>query len=106
MIAVVRYFGGIKLGTSGLIGAYREAARLAIEAGNIIECHKRDTTSITFAYLSMNMVMKVVKNPKVSIISQQFDNLCTMTLETNADDTPEIRGRLTGIEGCSINDEN
>lgn len=50
VIAVVRYFGGIKLGTSGLITAYKEAAREAITAGEIIECHEMTEISFTFPY--------------------------------------------------------
>lgn len=102
VIAVVRYFGGIKLGTSGLISAYREAARQAIESGEIIECHRRDTTVFSFPYLSMNAVMKVTKSSMVTVVSQQFDNTCTMKIETNADDTPAVRGMLANIDGVSI----
>ncbi len=102
VIAVVRYFGGIKLGTSGLISAYREAARQAIENGEIIECHQRDTTVFSFPYLSMNSVMKVTKSSLVTVVSQQFDNTCTMTIETNADDSPAIRGMLANIDGVCI----
>ena len=102
VIVVVRYFGGIKLGTSGLISAYREAARQAIENGEIIECHRRDTTVFSFPYLSMNAVMKVTKSSIVTVVSQQFDNTCTMTIETNADDTPAVRGMLFNIDGVSI----
>lgn len=101
VIAVVRYFGGIKLGTSGLISAYREAARQAIENGEIIECHRRDTTVFSFPYLSMNAVMKVTKSSLVTVVSQQFDNTCTMKIETNADDTPAVRGMLANIDGVS-----
>lgn len=102
VIVVVRYFGGIKLGTSGLIGAYREAARAAIENGEVIECHKRDTTVFTFPYLSMNAVMKITKSALVTIISQDFDNVCTMTVETNADHTESIRGMLENIDGVCL----
>ncbi len=102
LIVVVRYFGGIKLGTPGLIAAYREAARLAIEAGEIIECHKKETISFTFPYLAMNDVMKVVKNPEVTILSQEFDNSCSMTLSVRADYAPELSGRLGGISGVSL----
>lgn len=102
VIAVVRYFGGIKLGTSGLIAAYREAARLAIENGSIIECHRRDTTVFSFPYLSMNAVMKVTKSSMVTVVSQQFDNTCKMSIETNADDTPAVRGMLDSIDGVCI----
>lgn len=104
VIAVVRYFGGIKLGTSGLISAYREAARLAIENGQIIECHQRDITIFSFPYLSMNAVMKITKSSKVTVIGQMFDNTCTMTIETNADDTSAVRGMLNNVDGVSIID--
>lgn len=102
VIVVVRYFGGIKLGTSGLISAYREAARMAIENGTVIECHRRDTTVFSFPYLSMNAVMKVTKSAAVTVVSQEFDNTCTMTVETNADDTPMVRGLLDNIDGVCI----
>lgn len=102
VIAVVRYFGGIKLGTPGLIKAYREAARQALESANIIECHQRDTTSFTFPYLSMNDVMRVAKMKEVDVVSQQFDNSCAMVIETNADDTAMVRSRLADIDGVSI----
>lgn len=102
VIAVVRYFGGIKLGTSGLIAAYREAARLAIENGTIIECHQRDTTVFSFPYLSMNAVMKITKSSSVTVIGQHFDNTCTMTIETNSDDTQAVLGMLSNVDGVSI----
>ena len=94
VIAVVRYFGGIKLGTSGLIVAYREAARIAIEAGEILECHEQATLSFTFPYLAMNDVMKLVKSGDLKVLDQQFDNVCSMTVETDADKMPELRGRI------------
>lgn len=102
VIVVVRYFGGVKLGTSGLISAYREAARLAIGNGTIIECHQRDTTVFSFPYLSMNAVMKITKSSSVTVIGQNFDNTCTMTIETNADDTPAVRAMLENIDGVCL----
>jgi len=104
LIVVVRYFGGIKLGTPGLIAAYREAARLAIEEGEIIECHKKETFEFTFPYLAMNDVMKVVKSTDVDIVSQIFDNSCSMTLSMRADLYPEITGRLLSLDGVSTPD--
>lgn len=102
VIIVVRYFGGIKLGTPGLIAAYREAARLAIEEGEIIECHKKETFTFTFPYLAMNDVMKVVKSSsELDIVSQIFDNSCSMTLSMRADIYPEITGRLLSLDGVS-----
>lgn len=101
-IAVVRYFGGIKLGTSGLIAAYRQAARMCLEAAVIIELHQRDDINIVFPYLAMNQVMKVAKMPQCSVVSQQFDNSCSMHMQCNADDAPMLRSRLEGIEGVEI----
>lgn len=104
VIVVVRYFGGIKLGTPGLIQAYREAAREAIEAAEIIECHCMARVSITFPYVAMNDVMKVAKAPWVSTESQQFDNSCSMTLVSRLDDEPRLREMLENIEGVAFSE--
>ncbi|MBR0025277.1 MAG: YigZ family protein [Muribaculaceae bacterium] len=101
VIAVVRYFGGIKLGTSGLIVAYREAARLAIESGEILECHEQATLSFTFPYLAMNDVMKLVKSGDLKVLDQQFDNVCSMTVQTDAGRLPALRDRLLSLDGVT-----
>ena len=101
MIVVIRYFGGIKLGTSGLIGAYREAARLAITAGEIIECHEQATFTFNFPYLAMNDVMKITKSSDVKVLSQQFDNDCVMTIQSDADKMPAIKARILNIPGTA-----
>ncbi len=102
VIVVVRYFGGIKLGTSGLIAAYREAARLALTEATIVERHDMAEVSFTFPYLAMNDVMKLTKNGDVSILSQIFDNTCSMTLSCTLDDAPALRARLADIDGVSL----
>lgn len=102
VIVVVRYFGGIKLGTSGLIVAYREAAAEAINAGEILECHEQATLTFTFAYLGMNDVMKVIKSEDLRIVSQDFDNCCTMTVQLDADKAEPLKKRLTDLGGVSI----
>lgn len=102
VIVVVRYFGGIKLGTSGLIVAYREAAAEAINAGEILECHEQTTITFTFAYLDMNDVMKVIKSEDLRIVSQDFDNCCTMTIQLDADKAEPLKKRLTDLGGVSI----
>ncbi|MBQ9073441.1 MAG: YigZ family protein [Muribaculaceae bacterium] len=104
VIVVVRYFGGIKLGTSGLIVAYREAAREAITAGNIIECHEMASISFTFPYLSMNDVMRVVKDTGVKIVEQTFDNSCAMTLSIRSDYRDSLASRLADIDGVTFHD--
>ena len=102
VIIVVRYFGGIKLGTSGLITAYREAARLAISATEIIECHDQSTFSFTFPYLSMEPVMRLVKNPGIKIVEQEFDNSCSMTISLRSDHAPDFARRLGEIDGVTL----
>ena len=80
LIVVIRYFGGIKLGTSGLIVAYREAAAEAIRANEIIECLVEDDIRVAFEYPFLNDVMRIVKEDNVTIISQYFNLDCDMTL--------------------------
>ena len=101
-IAVVRYFGGIKLGTSGLIAAYREAARQALDGAEIKTAYETDSVSFTFPYLSMNSVMRMVRDSGAAILSQEFDNVCTMTLEMRADRIDELTRRITEIDGTSL----
>lgn len=102
VVTVVRYFGGIKLGTPGLIAAYREAAREAISAGTIIECHRKARVEFTFPYISMNEVMKVAKQPWVEVVVQAFDNSCTMTLECRLDEGYRLRKLLENIDGLTF----
>ncbi len=102
VIIVVRYFGGIKLGTSGLIVAYREAAAEAIRNGEIIECHEQTAVEFSFPYLSMNDVMKIVKSDELQILGQLFDNCCNMTVAIRSDEAASLQKRLTDIDGVCI----
>ena len=102
VIVVVRYFGGIQLGTSGLIAAYREAAREALEAAEIIECHDMTHISFTFPYLAMNDVMRLTKSGGVEVVEQLFDNSCSITLSIRADEADMLRKRLTDIDGVTL----
>lgn len=102
LVAVVRYFGGIKLGTSGLIVAYREAARLAIAEGEAVVKHEMGEVKFTFPYISMNSVMREVKESGAGIAGQEFDNTCRMTLSIRADRVKQLSERLADIDGVSI----
>ena len=104
IVLVVRYFGGIKLGTPGLIAAYREAARLAIEDAGVEEVHKKETIKVSFPYVSANEVMKVVKTEEIEVIERIFDNSCEMTLSFREDFAANIKGRLSKISGLSFLD--
>lgn len=101
-VIVVRYFGGIKLGTSGLIVAYREAAREALSAATLIERHDMSDVTFSFPYLAMNDVMRLTKGSDVEIISQIFDNSCEMTLRVRADELEALTSRLTDIDGVTL----
>ena len=103
-IVVVRYFGGIKLGTSGLIVAYREAAADAINNAQIIECHEQTVISFTFDYLAMNDVMKVIKGVDLKILNQEFDNDCRMTVSIRSDNAPMLVSRLADIDDVRIDE--
>lgn len=103
VIAVVRYFGGIKLGTSGLIVAYREAARLALDEAEIIQCHVTARLQFTFPYAVINDVMKIARAPCVAVLEQTFDNSCSMTIDVNLERLDEYRHRLDDIDGLTFN---
>ena len=100
-VAVVRYFGGIKLGTSGLIAAYREATRLALDAATIVEATEQVALTLTFGYLVMNDVMKLVKGLDLQVINQQFDNTCSMTLAVAKDKAQNLAQRFSAIDGLN-----
>lgn len=102
VVIVVRYFGGIKLGTSGLIAAYREAAREALASAPVIECHEQRELAFTFPYLAMNDVMRTIKSSDLKIIEQVFDNSCSMKISIRADQSETLRGRLEDISGVTF----
>ena len=104
VIVVVGYFGGIKLGTSGLIAAYREAARMALSEATIEERHVMKTISFSFPYLAMNDVMKLTKMPGIKIVSQEFDNTCRMSVAIRLDDSDLLIAKLSDIDGVCIID--
>lgn len=102
LILVVRYFGGIKLGTSGLIVAYRAAAAEAIAAADIIEKTIDEEVSFSFEFPMMNSVMRIVKEEGPEIVSQGYDTDCTMTLRIRRDLMPRLRSRLEKVETLRI----
>lgn len=104
VVGVVRYFGGIKLGTSGLIAAYREAARLALGDATIEERHVMSEIKFTFPYLAMNDVMKLTKIPGIKIVGQEFDNTCTMTVAIRLDDAATLKEKLSDIDGVCLDE--
>lgn len=102
LIAVVRYFGGIKLGTSGLIVAYREAAAEVIAESVIIEKTVDCRLSFRFEYPFMNDVMKIVKDLEPTILSQGYDMDCQMEVEIRKGLFDELKNRLEKIESLLL----
>lgn len=102
LVVVVRYFGGIKLGTPGLIAAYREAARLALEDAGRKEMHQMETITVTFPYMAADGVMRIVKGNEIEVINRTFDNTCSMTLQFRNDHAEEIKGRLLSVDGVTL----
>ena len=102
LIIVVRYFGGIKLGTSGLIVAYRAAAAEAIEAATVVEKTVDEEVTVLFEYPMMNDVMRIVKEEGPAIVSQGYDTDCSMTLRIRRSLMPRLRQRLEKVETLRV----
>ena len=103
LIIVVRYFGGIKLGTSGLIVAYRTAASEAIVAATVIEKTVDEEVTVLFEYPLMNDVMRIVKEEGPAIVSQGYDTDCSMTLRIRRSLMPRLCQRLEKVETLRFN---
>jgi len=102
LLLVVRYFGGIELGTSGLIVAYRTAAASAIEAAKIVERTIDEQITVCFEYPFLNGIMHVIKEMNPEIISQKFDMDCSMTLRIRKKNAEQLRSKLLKVESAYI----
>ena len=105
LVIVVRYFGGIKLGTSGLIMAYKAAAAEAIAAATILEKTVDDEVTVLFEYPFMNDVMRIVKEEEPEIVDQLYDMDCRMTLRIRRSCMPRLRERLLKVETARLADQ-
>ena len=102
LIVVVRYFGGTKLGVSGLINAYKSAAAEAIANSEIVEQLMLTEVSIRFAYADLNQVMKLVKDFDLKILSQKMEMACDMTLGVRNSLAAELNARLSELHKITI----
>lgn len=98
LVVVVRYYGGVNLGTGGLIVAYRTAAADAIDHSEIIQRLVEEQVTYDFTYPMMNSVMRVVKEMPVRIVSQHFDNTCSITLAIRKSMAEQLRARLRKLD--------
>ena len=97
LIVVVRYYGGVNLGTSGLIVAYREAAADAIAHSEIETRQVEEIVTYSFAYPLMNDVMRIVKEMQPRIVSQTYDNTCEIKLSIRKSEAEQLRNRLSKL---------
>ena len=102
LIVVVRYFGGTKLGVSGLIQAYKEAAADVLAECDIIEKTVDTVVCVYFSYVVMNDIMRIVKDESPRIVNQTFDNLCSMTLAIRRSKADMLIGKLDKVSGATI----
>lgn len=98
LIIVIRYFGGIKLGVSGLINAYREAAADALRNAIIIEKTVEREIHIRFSYLAMNDVMRIIKEEGAEILSRNFELECEMLLSIREKASDTLLARLSQVD--------
>ena len=94
LIIVVRYYGGVNLGTSGLIVAYRTAAAEAIANAEIVSKFVEEEVVFDFPYIMMNDVMKIIKDMSPRIISQTYDNTCEMKLSIRKSKAPMLKAKF------------
>lgn len=94
VVFVIRYYGGVNLGTSGLIIAYREATIDALNNAVVEERLVESIIEYSFPYAMMNGVMKIVKDMNPRIVSQTFDNTCSIKLAIRESLAPQLQSRL------------
>jgi uncharacterized YigZ family protein len=97
LIVVVRYYGGVNLGTSGLIVAYREAASDAIAHATIETRQVEEIVRYSFAYPQMNDVMRIVKDMNPRIVSQTYDNTCEIVLSIRKSEAEQLKAKLSKL---------
>ena len=102
LVVVVRYFGGTKLGVPGLIAAYKESTALVLSECEIVERTVDVVIDVSFSYIAMNDVMRIVKDMQPKVVNQVFDNLCTMTLSIREGDSEQLIGRLEKVDGATV----
>jgi uncharacterized YigZ family protein len=90
LIVVVRYFGGTKLGVGGLIKAYKNGAKLALENSNIIDKTINEKFLIKFEYPEMNTVMRIIKDEKISIINQKLELNCEFIISIRKKEAEKV----------------
>ena len=104
LIVVVRYFGGTKLGVGGLINAYRNAAKLALENSEIVVQTIQTKFTLSFDYNKLNYVMNTIKINNFKIISQKLDEKCELQILVRKNETNSIHEKFSNVFGITVNE--
>ena len=102
IVIVVRYFGGTKLGTSGLINAYKTAAREALSDADVTKVLITRTITLEYEYPLMNTVMRIIKDENLTVAEQKFELSCLLTLKVEKSREKLIRKKFETIFGVTV----
>ena len=102
LVIVVRYFGGIKLGVSGLQNAYKVAAKEALDAAVIEERTVQETFRVTFEYVKMNDIMQILKDPEVQVLDRQSYMQCIYTISVRQRESDRITEALKKVPMTTV----
>lgn len=105
LIVVVRYFGGVKLGVSGLISAYKTTAQLALESSQIIEKTIDVVFTVSYEYKNMNKVLRIIKEKNINILSQKMDESCQIKIAIRKKNAEEIFDIFSNLFEVTIKKE-
>ena len=104
LIIVVRYYGGTKLGVSGLINAYRTSARLALEVADVVEKTIDQYFKLSFEYKNMSKVMRLLKENRANIINQTLEHNCVLEISVRKGNSSTILERFKDFFGVQIDE--
>lgn len=99
---VIRYFGGVKLGTGGLGVAYRMAVEEALNDAERLEVIRTTEIYCAFSYELLGEVMRIVKDTEASVLEQDFTDKCRLRLGIRLDDAEKLTVRLEKIYGVAL----
>ncbi|WP_420602060.1 IMPACT family protein [Flagellimonas sp.] len=106
LVAVVRIFGGTKLGVGGLIQAYKTTAQMALENSNIVERIIESQFQLYFGYPEMDKVMRIIKQKGISIVSQKMELNCELVISVRESEAEKILQLFKEMHGISIRELN
>ncbi len=102
LIVVVRYFGGVLLGTGGLINAYRTASADAISKASVVNRFVLENYSLIFNHNNINQVMKIIKDSQVDYYEQNFEENCQMKVKIKKNEKETILSKLSVINNLQM----